>query len=277
VLRWVRFAGRGVATLAAGVAAVLLGLYVLPQFSTVSNATAGSGSTATLPVPGGALPGDVTPGAAPPGTGPREPTPSPTASGAPAIQPGRPADALGQWARRVSRVGIPPVALQAYGYAELVLSRTQPQCHLSWTLLAGIGAVESNHGRHAGAVLRADGTSQPPVLGVPLDGSTTEYIGDTDHGALDGNAKVDVAVGPMQFIPSTWKRWAADADGDHRTDPFDIDDAALTAGLYLCASGRDLATGAGWWAAVLSYNHLTKYATKVYSETDRYGRQSLQG
>src|SRR4029453_797667 len=150
----------------------------------------------------------------------------------------------------------------------------RPSCHLSWTLLAGIGAVESNHGRFRGAVLRPDGTSQPRIVGVPLAGTSTERIADPDRGALDGDRTYDRAVGAMQFIPSTWKTWAVDADRDGRADPYDIDDAALAAAYYLCANGRDLGTADGWWNAVLSYNQVTRYASAVYANADRYGPAS---
>ena len=41
----------------------------------------------------------------------------------------------------------------------------------------------------------------------------------------------------MQFIPSTWRTWQTDGDGDGVADPNDIDDAALAAAGYLCQSG----------------------------------------
>ena len=142
-------------------------------------------------------------------------------------------------------------------------------------MLAGIGAVESNHGRYRGAVLRPDGTTTPRIVGIPLDGTRSLRIADTDDGRLDGNRQYDQAMGPMQFIPSTWSRWATDADADRNTDPYDIDDAALTAGRYLCANGRNLALGRDWWSAVLSYNNVPRYASAVYARADRYGRASL--
>jgi len=190
----------------------------------------------------------------------------------------RPSDAFAGWARQLTDdLDIPLVALQAYGYTEAVLHRTQPNCNLSWTLLAGIGEVESDHGRHGDSRLNPDGTSEPRIVGVPLDGNRTELIPDTDQGALDGDRRFDRAVGAMQFIPSTWSRWAVDGDGDGRTDPYDLDDATLAAGYYLCANGRDLSTSGGWWNAVLSYNNLTPYADRVFAAADGYGRASRTG
>ncbi|HEY8373786.1 MAG TPA: lytic murein transglycosylase, partial [Pseudonocardiaceae bacterium] len=79
----------------------------------------------------------------------------------------------------------------------------------------------------------------------------------------------------MQFIPSTWAQWAADGDGDGKADPQDLDDAALAAARYLCAGNRDLGTGKGWWAAVMSYNNSVEYAQKVFGLADTYARASI--
>ncbi|WP_194290517.1 lytic transglycosylase domain-containing protein, partial [Modestobacter roseus] len=157
--------------------------------------------------------------------------------------------------------GIPAAALGAYTRAA---QAAPPSCGIRWELLAGIGLVESNHGRFAGAVLQPDGTSSPRIVGIPLTGSgATAEIRDTDQGRLDGDASYDRAVGPMQFIPSTWARYAADGDGDGRTDPFDLDDAAAAAARYLCAAGGDLSNLAGQARAVYAYNHSTEYVTSV--------------
>ncbi|MFB9321117.1 lytic transglycosylase domain-containing protein [Cryptosporangium minutisporangium] len=209
------------------------------------------------------------------------PPPSESAASAPlnAARPeetaGRPADRLASWAGALRQLGIPAVALQAYGYAEAVLATAKPRCRLSWTLLAGIGAVESNHGRYGGATLRPDGTTSRPIIGVPLAGGVgVELIRDTDGGTLDGDRTYDRAIGPMQFLPTTWRAWAVDADGNNRADPYDIDDAALAAGYYLCAGDQNLATGAGWSSAVFSYNRVPAYVERVYQVADSYGRTS---
>jgi membrane-bound lytic murein transglycosylase B len=183
-------------------------------------------------------------------------------------------DPLRTWANRVAGViDIPARALMAYGNAELVLRSTQPTCHLSWATVAGIGRVESNHGRFGGATLRDDGRSSKPIIGVPLDGSAgVKAIRDTDHGQFDGDPAVDRAVGPMQFIPSTWRKWTSDANLDGVGDPQQIDDAALAAGRYLCAGNRDLATPKDWWAAVFSYNNSVPYGQKVFGLADGYAR-----
>jgi membrane-bound lytic murein transglycosylase B len=167
------------------------------------------------------------------------------------------------------------VAVQAYGYAELVAARTAPNCHLSWTTVAAIGKVESAHGSANGAVLGADGAVQPPIYGLPLDGKGgRQLIRDTDQGVLDGDPTFDRAVGPMQFIPSTWQQMAVDADNSGAADPNDIDDAALAAALYLCQGGRDLARADAWWDAILSYNAVRPYAQDVFDAANDYGQRS---
>jgi membrane-bound lytic murein transglycosylase B len=190
---------------------------------------------------------------------------------------GRPADTYADWARGLSaKLDIPAVALQAYAHAQVSTARTHPGCELSWTLLAGIGRIESNHGRYGGATLRADGTSSPRIIGVPLDGAPgLMTISDTDNGRLDGDKKYDRAVGPMQFIPTTWARSGADGDADGRRNPFDLDDASMAAARYLCAGGRDVSTSEGWTNAVLSYNRTGEYVRSVYGYADGYARKSL--
>ncbi|OXM60691.1 lytic transglycosylase domain-containing protein [Amycolatopsis vastitatis] len=181
---------------------------------------------------------------------------------------------LAQWASQVAAVtGVPARALSAYGNAELAMRADQPNCRISWATLAGIGRIESNHGQYAGAVLGADGRPSKPIVGVPLDGSAgVQAIGDTDGGRYDGDAGVDRAVGPMQFIPGTWRKWASDGNGDGLGDPQQIDDAALAAARYLCAGGRDMASPSGWWAGILSYNNSTEYAQKVFGLADGYAK-----
>lgn len=183
---------------------------------------------------------------------------------------------LGGWAERLSpRVGVPAVALAAYGAAEVRLAAEDPACHLSWVALAGIGAVESDHGRFRGAALGADGRSDPPVVGIPLDGNGVAAIADSDGGRFDGDGVHDRAVGAMQFIPGTWRRWGADGDGDGVADPFVLPDAALAAGRYLCHAGAgDLRDGAAWRRAVLAYNASSAYVARVTRASNGYAAAS---
>ncbi|MFI8525937.1 lytic transglycosylase domain-containing protein [Promicromonospora sukumoe] len=167
-------------------------------------------------------------------------------------------------AETAERTGIPRRALAAYAGASLRLAETLPQCGIGWNTLAGIGAVESIHGSYLGAGVEDDGVVSPPIIGIALDGSEgVMEILDTDEGELDGDVRWDRAVGPMQFIPTTWGDYAQDGNLDGRTDPHQIDDAVLTAALYLCESGDDVTTDDGWQAALGAYNRSVSYARDV--------------
>ncbi|WTW24120.1 lytic transglycosylase domain-containing protein [Streptomyces sp. NBC_00019] len=156
---------------------------------------------------------------------------------------------------------LPASVFAAYRQAEQQLSREAPGCRLRWQLLAAIGQVESGQAR--GGRVTSDGTTVTPILGPRLDGVSFALIRDTDGGAHDGDTAYDRAVGPMQFIPSTWARWGADGNGDERRDPNNVWDAALAAGRYLCAGGRDLSVPAELDRVILGYNHSAAYLRTV--------------
>jgi hypothetical protein len=167
--------------------------------------------------------------------------------------------------------GIPARALQAYRHAERLLAVADPACRLDWPLVAAIGYVESRHGSFGGNVLDADGVARPGIIGIALDGSRgTARIGDSDGGALDRDSVFDRAVGPMQFIPGTWRMVGADAEPDGRRNPHDIDDAAAAAGIYLCSGTGDLSTSSDRYAAVYRYNHSDAYVRQVLAIADSY-------
>ncbi|OHV44003.1 murein transglycosylase [Parafrankia colletiae] len=199
-------------------------------------ATGGTAGTGT------ATAGAQAPGPATGSTVPNEPLATPPGSGAEAST-------------------IPSRVLVAYTDAADRLKVEQPGCFLHWSVLAGLGAIESGHGR--GAAIGPDGRVAPTVVGPRLDGSAGRFhIRDTDDGWLDGDSELDRAVGPMQFTPPVW-RWAGrDADGDGRADPNDIDDAALAAADLLCRSG-DLRIPDNVLAAVRSYNPSEAYIRSV--------------
>ncbi|KGI82336.1 murein transglycosylase [Actinopolyspora erythraea] len=242
---------------------------------TVATALCGVGAVAVLGEPAAA------PQAPPLERGSVEPAPVEPGSSAPGQRAadsepntGGSDDPVRDWADEVAAVvDVPARALVSYVNADLAMRRRNPECGLDWATLAGIGRVESDHGRYGGRRLGADAVPSSPIIGVPLDGGEdVRAITDTDDGALDGDTTYDRAVGPMQFIPSTWAKWSTDGSGDGVGDPHNLDDAAMAAARYLCAGGRDMRSGQGWWAGVMSYNNSVSYARKVFSLAERYAQ-----
>jgi membrane-bound lytic murein transglycosylase B len=180
---------------------------------------------------------------------------------------GRPADQLKDWAaQRAPALGIPIEALEAYAYAARVAQVENPDCHLSWTTLAGIGMVESHHGTYRGAEIAANGDVSPPIRGVRLDGTNgnLEIIdSEATRASPAGDPVYARAMGPMQFIPETWRLYGVDANNDGVISPDNFDDAALSAAGYLCFRGKDMATPPGWMNALRAYNHSDQYARAV--------------
>lgn len=184
-----------------------------------------------------------------------------------AVAAGDPLRASQSWIDHTAQAsGISPTAIAAYGDATLVLGKEQPACHLGWSTLAGVGSVESENGTIGGRALLPDGLSTSPISGPALDGAG-------GYAAIgNGSGGWTSALGPMQFIPSTWSRWGADGNGDGYADINNIFDAALAAGRYLCADGHDLATPQGWTAAIYSYNHSANYVQVVYAAANAAAR-----
>jgi hypothetical protein len=173
-------------------------------------------------------------------------------------------------ARGSAEAGIPATVLDAYKQAESELRRSKPGCNLPWQLLAAIGKVESGQAR--GGRVDAGGTTIGRIIGPQLDGNGFALIKDTDNGVYDGNSSYDNAVGPMQFIPSTWAWAGRDGNGDGKEDPNNVYDAALAAGHYLCRNGWDLSVQADLNRAILSYNNSQDYLNTVLSWLEHYRR-----
>ncbi|MFF7165286.1 lytic transglycosylase domain-containing protein [Streptomyces sp. NPDC008086] len=167
-----------------------------------------------------------------------------------------------------SEAGIPATVLDAYKKAETALREAKPGCNLPWQLLAAIGKVESGQAR--GGRVDANGTTISRILGPQLNGNGFANIGDTDNGAYDGDSSYDRAVGPMQFIPSTWEWAGRDGNGDGKRDPNNVYDAALAAGHYLCRFGWDLSTQGDLDRAILSYNNSQDYLNLVMRWLEYY-------
>jgi cell wall-associated NlpC family hydrolase len=128
---------------------------------------------------------------------------------------------------------IPPAYLALY----MAAAQTCPG--LPWGVLAGIGKLESDHGR-----------SMAP-------------------GVHSGTNYAD-AEGPMQFEPATFAAYAVDGDHDGRVDIYDPADAIYTAAAMLCASGAASGTQAGIRQAIFAYNHSQRYVTDVLTWAARY-------
>jgi peptidoglycan hydrolase CwlO-like protein len=103
---------------------------------------------------------------------------------------------------------------------------------LSWTVLAAIGQVESGHGRNP----------------------STSSAG---------------AMGPMQFLPSTFAHYAVDGDHDGLADIMDPSDAIYTAAAYLCANGAGNG-GDALYTAIWHYNHANWYVQMVLALAQKY-------
>ena len=108
---------------------------------------------------------------------------------------------------------------------------------LSWTVLAAIGQIESGDGANTG----------PSSAG---------------------------ALGPMQFLPSTWKIWGTDGFGDTGApDIMNPYDAVPSAARLLCGNGAAQG-GQALRQAIFAYNHATWYVDEVLTLAGEYGRES---
>lgn len=215
----------------------------------------------------------------------RAPGPSPRATVAtlaplPQANPSDPGPGIANaaspaWIDRVAAAtSIPATALKAYAGVTLQSAAANPKCELSWNTLAGIGWVESRHGMIHGTTLGANGTLSPPLYGVALDGNGFALIPDSDGGSIDGDTAGDRAIGPMQFLPQSWRNWHTDANGDGVEDPQNIYDATMAAAHYLCRASGTLGTHDGWQVGVLAYNSSRQYLNDVMDAANRYAEDA---
>ncbi len=180
-------------------------------------------------------------------------------------------------ARRTGEIpgstGMRLVVLDAIWKATVVEAERRPECALDWTLLAAISRVEGRHGTYGGSQVDTDGNVHPAIIGPALDGVEFARIPDSDGGRYDGDTTWDRAVGPMQFIPSSWTIFGEDADGNGFNDPNNMYDATLAAAEHLCRNGADTSTPAGRQQALFSYNQSDSYRITV--EGYQRGYQAL--
>jgi membrane-bound lytic murein transglycosylase B len=168
---------------------------------------------------------------------------------------------------------IPLVAYDAYRSASDGAPGITESCRVPWQVVAGIAQVESRHGRiDPDHQLAADGDVEPPIRGRPLDGRRgTQTIADTDDGELDGDQTWDRAMGPLQFIPTTWRELGRDGNADGAADPDNLYDASLTAVAHLCLrEPGDYADRGELRRALIAYNASGRYADDVLRWIDRY-------
>ncbi|MFC3774515.1 lytic transglycosylase domain-containing protein [Mycolicibacterium holsaticum] len=157
-------------------------------------------------------------------------------------------------------LGIPAMALSAYRNAERMMAAAQPTCGVSWNLLAGIGRIESMHAN--GGATDASGTAVRPIYGPTLDGTLpgNEVI---VQSRVADRVTYARAMGPMQFLPGTWSRYASDGDGDGKAEVQNLFDSTLAAARYLCSGGMNLRDQSHVMAAILRYNNSVAYARNV--------------
>ena len=174
---------------------------------------------------------------------------------------------------------MPLVAYDAYTSAAAAAPTVREACEVDWAILAGIAQVESGHGRiddrHEVA---PDGDVVPPIRGRALDGSHgTQTILDTDDGEFDGDPDWDRAMGPLQFIPTTWTELGRDGNRDGTADPDNLYDAALTAVAHLCLrEPGDYDDRGQLRRALIAYNASGRYADEVLAWIDRYQQSPLE-
>ena len=160
----------------------------------------------------------------------------------------------------VGSLRIPAMALNAYRNAEQMMASAYPGCGISWNLLAGIGRIESMHAN--GGATDARGNPVQPILGPTLDGTLAgnEVI---VQNVQAGRVTYARAMGPMQFLPGTWARYASDGDGDGKADVQNLYDSTLAAARYLCSGNLNLRDRNQVLTAILRYNNSAAYAQNV--------------
>jgi membrane-bound lytic murein transglycosylase B len=177
---------------------------------------------------------------------------------------------------RYPEIDINVIVLDAYLRAARRVDIADQACGLEWWAIAAVGYVETGHARGRG--MMADGTVIDEIIGPTLDGTEgNQLVVDTDKGALDGDPVYDHGVGPMQFIPETWKNRGADGNNDGFKDPYNFYDAALATARLLCSNRGDqrMSTVTGFGNAIFAYNPSKDYVRKVTDIAVKYQKAEL--
>jgi peptidoglycan hydrolase CwlO-like protein len=90
---------------------------------------------------------------------------------------------------------------------------------------------------------------------------------ESDHGQAMGPSSAG-AMGPMQFMPTTWEASGVDGNGDGVANVMDPEDAIPAAASYL----QDGGAPQDWYRALYSYNHADWYVKKVLAVAEAYRR-----
>lgn len=162
------------------------------------------------------------------------------------------------------------VVIDAYFRAAVQMAERRPTCGISWDQLAGVGLIESRHGSFGGNVVGQDGRTSGEILGPVLDGNPFGPIADSEGGALDGNTEWDRAVGPMQFIPTSWEIYGLDGNEDGVNDPHNLYDAAYAAAEHLCRGYSGIQNDSVYRRSLLGYNRSTVYGSDVMAARRGY-------
>jgi len=162
------------------------------------------------------------------------------------------------------------VVIDAYFRASVQMAERRPGCGISWDQLAGVGKIESRHGSFGGNTVGQDGRTSGEILGPVLDGDPFAAIPDSEGGALDGNTEWDRAVGPMQFIPTSWEIYGLDGNGDGVRDPHNLYDAAYAAAEHLCRGHSGMQRDNVYRQALLGYNRSAVYGSDVMAARRGY-------
>ena len=120
-----------------------------------------------------------------------------------------------------------------------VIDSADKGCHIDWTADRGDRPRRVQPRPVRRQHPRPPGVSRPGHLRHPA-GRLAPHLEDQRHRRRPVRPRhpYDRAVGPMQFIPSTWSVIGVDGDNDGKRNPQDIDDAALATAVYLCSATR---------------------------------------